>query len=47
MSVVGFIVHEGRPAAVDAAATLGAALTGERRDGRCERGRPTARRRPT
>ena len=29
MSVVGFIVHEGRPAAVEAAATLGAALTGE------------------
>ena len=29
MSVVGLIVHEGRPAAVDAAATLGAALTGE------------------
>jgi NAD+ kinase len=29
MSVVGFIVHEGRPAAVDAAATLGAALGDE------------------
>ena len=26
MSVVGFIVHEGRGAAVDAAAALGAAL---------------------
>ena len=26
MSVVGFIVHEGRAAAVDAAAALGAAL---------------------
>ena len=34
MSVVGFIVHEGRPAAVDAAATLGAALHGDGRDGR-------------
>jgi NAD+ kinase len=29
MSVVGFIVHDGRAAAVDAAATLGAALGGE------------------
>ena len=41
MSVVGFIVHEGRTAAVDAAATLSAALQDDGVEARRRRHGPT------